>query len=134
MSVNLKSLVTKLNATCRNTLEAAAGLCLSRTNYEIDIEHLLIKLADVSNSDLTHIWRQSDVETSRLSRDLTRAIERMKTGNARTPALSQRVVKLLTDAWTIGSLDYGEQQIRSGTILVALLADETLSRLVLNGS
>src|SRR6266436_2207230 len=73
-------------------------------------------------------------ETSRLSRDLTRAIERMKTGNARTQALSQRVVKLLTDAWTIGSLDYGEQQIRSGTILVALLADETLSRLVLNGS
>ena len=134
MSVNLKSLVTKLNATCRNTLEAAAGLCLSRTNYEIDIEHLLIKLTDVSNSDLTHIWRQYDVETSRLSRDLTRAIERMKTGNARTPALSQRVVKLLTDAWTIGSLDYGEQQIRSGTILVALLADETLSRLVLNGS
>ena len=85
MSVNLKSLVTKLNATCRNTLEAAAGLCLSRTNYEIDIEHLLIKLADVSNSDLTHIWRQYDVETSRLSRDLTRAIEENSAPMVRLP-------------------------------------------------
>jgi type VI secretion system protein VasG len=134
MSINLKSLVTKLNATCRNSLESAAGLCLARTNYEIDIEHLLIKLADVSDSDLSRIWRQYDVEGSRLSRDLTRAIDRMKTGNARTPALSPRLVRLLTDAWTIGSLDYAEQQIRSGTILVALLADETLSRLVVNGS
>src|SRR5438128_12198167 len=128
MSVNLKSLVTKLNATCRNTLEAAAGLCLSRTNYEIDIEHLLIKLTDVSNSDLTHIWRQYDVETSRLSRDLTRAIERMKTGNARTPALSQRVVKLLTDARTIGQFYYGEEFVRSGPTDRTRLRDATLSR------
>ena len=33
MDVNLKSLVGKLNDTCRRSLEEAAGLCLSRTNY-----------------------------------------------------------------------------------------------------
>ena len=32
MSINLKSLIGKLNETTRNTLEAAAGLCLSRTH------------------------------------------------------------------------------------------------------
>ena len=29
---NLKSLIAKLNGTCRSALEAAAGLCLSQTH------------------------------------------------------------------------------------------------------
>src|SRR5689334_5197389 len=134
MSVDLKSLISKLNYTCRGAMEGAANLCLARTNYEVDIEHLLLKLLEVSDSDLSHVWRYYDVDTSRLSRDLTRAIEKMKTGNARTPALSLRVVKLLTDAWSICSLDYGLQQVRSGVVLVALLAAEDLARLVVSGS
>ena len=44
MNVDLKALIAKLNSTCRNSLEAAAGLCMSRTNYNVEIEHLLIKL------------------------------------------------------------------------------------------
>jgi type VI secretion system protein VasG len=35
MSVNLKSLIGKLNDTTRSALESAAGLCLSRTHYDI---------------------------------------------------------------------------------------------------
>ena len=40
MNVNLKSLVGRLNDVCRNALESAAGLCLSRTNYDVEIEHV----------------------------------------------------------------------------------------------
>lgn len=32
MSVNLKSLIGRLNPETRNALESSAGLCLSRTN------------------------------------------------------------------------------------------------------
>ena len=42
--VNLKELVGKLNDTCRMALESAAGLCLSRTNYNIEIEHWLAEV------------------------------------------------------------------------------------------
>jgi ATP-dependent Clp protease ATP-binding subunit ClpA len=41
-----------LNSTTRNALEAAAGLCLSRTHYDVEIEHYLIKLLDSSAADL----------------------------------------------------------------------------------
>ena len=134
MTVNLKSLITQLNDTCRTALESAANLCLARTNYEVDVEHLLLRLLDVSDSDLSHIWRHYDVDTSRLSKYLTRALDLMKRGNGRTPALSPRIVKLLTEAWTIGSLDYQARQIRSGTLLVALLSTEELARLVTRDS
>ena len=39
MTVNLRSLIGKFNAATRNTTEAAAGLCLSRTHYNVEIEH-----------------------------------------------------------------------------------------------
>lgn len=42
MNVTLKALVAKLNDTCRVALEGAAGLCLTRTHYDVDVEHFLI--------------------------------------------------------------------------------------------
>jgi type VI secretion system protein VasG len=129
MTVNLKSLISKLDGTCRRAMEGAAGLCVSRTNYDVEIEHLLLKLIETSNTDVSRIWRHFGVETARLSADLGRSIDRMKTGNARSPALSPRIVKLLTEAWSLGSLDYGYAVIRSGTLLTSLLIDEDLSRI-----
>ena len=51
MNVSLKSLIGKLNDTCRGALEAAAGLCLTRTHYDVDVEHLLLKLSEVVDTD-----------------------------------------------------------------------------------
>ena len=56
---NLKSLIGKLNTTCRGALESAAGLCMSQTHYEVDVEHFLIKLLDLSNTDLEKILRHT---------------------------------------------------------------------------
>ena len=53
MNVNLKGLIGKLDDSCRRALEAAAGLCLSRTHYDVDVEHLLVETHGMSNdSDL----------------------------------------------------------------------------------
>ena len=129
MSVSPRSLIAKLNGTSRTSLEAAAGLCLSRSNYEVDIEHLFLKLIEVTGSDLSRIWRQFDIDPTRLTRDITKSVDKMRTGNSRTPALSHRIVRLLTEAWTIGSLEYNSPQIRSGYLLIALISHEDLSRL-----
>ena len=46
MNVDLKSLIGKLNDNTRSALEGAAGLCLSRTNYDVEPEHMLLKLSE----------------------------------------------------------------------------------------
>ncbi len=124
---SLKSLVGKLNDTCRRALEGAAGLCLSRTNYNVEIEHWLLKLAEGSDNDLAAVLRYFEVDPSRLTADLTRAIDRFKTGNSRPPALSPHVVTLIREAWMVASVDYGAPLIRSGHLLHALLSNETLA-------
>lgn len=129
MNVNLRSLTDRLNEQCRRALEGAAGLCLSRTNYDVDIEHLFLKLMETQDSDLERIFRHFGVDPSRLQRDVTRALDRLKTGNARTPALAPRIPRLFQDAWMLSSIEYGAQKARSGHLLLALLADEDRARL-----
>ncbi len=129
MNVNLKAVIGKMNDTTRSAMEAAAGLCLSRTHYDIEIEHLLLKLLDQQDNDLSHIVKHFGIDKSRFTAQLNRALDKFKTGNARTPSFSPYLVKLFSTAWSIGSLDYGAGQIRSGFAVLALLADEELSRI-----
>ena len=134
VSVNLKSLVGRLNDVCRRALEASAGLCLSRTHYDVEIEHWLLKLLEMPNTDLDAVLRHYGVDRARLSRDLTTVIDRLKTGNARPPALSPHVVDLMREAWVVASLEFAAPQVRSGHLLCALLSDETLSRTACDAS
>jgi type VI secretion system protein VasG len=130
MALNLKSLIRKLNDTTRSGLEAAAGLCLSRTHYDIEIEHCLLKMLDVTDSDLACILKHFGVDKARFSAELTRSLDKLKSGNARTPVLSPSLLKMLTEAWTIGSIDYGAAQIRSGFTILALASTDELARLM----
>ena len=126
MAGNLKALIGRLDDACRDALEAAAAICLARTNYEVDVEHYLLKLTEESDSDIARALRQFNVDTSRLSSDITRALDKLKTGNARTPSLSPRLVRLIEEAWMLASIDYGAARITSAHLLLALLADKDL--------
>lgn len=133
-TVNLKSLIGKLNDTCRQSLEAAAGLCLSRTNYNVEVEHWLLKIAEMPNTDMAALFRYFGVDVSRLSRDLTRLIDRLKTGNSRSPALAPSTVDLAREAWLVASVDFGAPRTRTAHILCALLTDDSLARLAVTAS
>jgi type VI secretion system protein VasG len=125
---NLKSLVGKLNSACRKSLESAAGLCLSHTHYDVELEHFFIKLLDINDTDLLKILRYFEINESHLIGDLTRAIEEFKTGNARTPALSPRIPQMIKEAWLVASLDFQVSAIRSGHIVIALLSNAEIAR------
>jgi type VI secretion system protein VasG len=133
-SSSRKALMDKLNPTCRGALEGAVGLCMTRTHYDVDIEHLFTKLGEIPSSDIDRVLRHYEIDHSRLSRDLTRALDRMKTGNARNPTLSPRIPQLISDAWTIASIEFGAPQVRSGHLLLALLSNDDLAPLARESS
>jgi len=128
--MNLKSLIGKLNDSTRGALEAAAGLCLARTHYDIEVEHYLTKVLDSTDNDAAAIFKHFEIDTSRLSGELARAMDKLKSGNARTPALSPTVMRMLIEAWTIGSIDYSAVQVRTGFTILALATHEELVRLM----
>ena len=126
--IALKSLVERLDSRARSALEAAAGLTLSRTHYNVEAEHWFLKLLDGQGHDIDLILKQYDVDEGRLTADLNRQLDRLKTGNSRPPALAPEIVELIKQAWMLASVEHGLSQVRSGHLLWALLADETLAR------
>ncbi|MCS0616169.1 type VI secretion system ATPase TssH [Massilia kyonggiensis] len=132
MSINLKTLIGKLDDTCRAAATRAAGLCVSLGQYEVDIEHLFLALLEQPACDVAVIARRSSVSIERLEADLHAEVAGFKSGNSRTPVFSERLPKLFEHAWLIASLDLraGQQAgIRSGHLLQALLSSPELSQL-----
>lgn len=123
---NLRSLTEKLNETCLKSLEAAAGLCLSRTNFNVEVEHWLLKLLDAADSDINVILRHYDLDKGRVRAELTRAMDGFKTGNGRAPQLSPELPDWIRQAWLLATIDLGAGRIRSGHLLACLIGDRDL--------
>jgi hypothetical protein len=94
----------------------------------------LLKLAGMPDTDLQRLLRHYDIDQVHLVSSLTRSLERFKTGNARTPALSPQLVRLISDAWMLASPDFGAPRIRSGHLLLALRENDELARLAREAS
>jgi type VI secretion system protein VasG len=128
VAIDLKALVARLTGLARRQLEAAAGLTLSRTHYNVEVEHVLLKLVETAGSDVAAILKHMNIDAGRATAELNRALDRFKTGNARAPSLSPDLVTWLREAWLIASLEGNAGRIRSGHMLAALLGDEALAR------
>jgi type VI secretion system protein VasG len=133
-TVNPKTLLGKLNPPTRRALEAAAGLCMSRTHFNVESEHWLLKLLEMQDGDLTLLLKHYGIDAGRVTRELTKALDGFKTGNGRAPAFSPEILDLMREAWTLATLDYGAAQMRSGHLLAALLADRSLAVRLSNSS
>ena len=66
MNVNLRALIGKLNDESKAAVEAAAGLCLGRTHYDVEVEHYLMKVLDQSDGDIAAILKHYGIDRSRL--------------------------------------------------------------------
>ena len=134
MNNNLKTLIGKLNDTCRQSAERAANLCLARGHYEVDLEHLFLALLEDPQADVAMIARRSGIGLDSLRKDLDAEIGRFKRGNMRTPVFSQHLPTLFQHAWLLASLDSQTTRIRGGHLLLALLTEPGLSQLAHRGS
>jgi len=134
LGLNLKSLIGKLTDNSRRGLEGAAGLCLSRTNYEVEMEHWFVKLLEPADSDMARILNRCDVDPTEVLRDLNRALDQYKTGNGGRPQLAPAIEDLIREAWVLSSINYGMSKVRSGALLLAALNDRVMGRQLLDSA
>ena len=121
--VNLKSLINRLNRTLKAGLESAAGVCISRGNPEVAVEHLVAVLLDQPTGDLQLILTHYGIEPMRVRTAVNRELDRLRTGSGGRPVFSPLLIDLLSRAWLLASLELGHADIRSGLVLLALLND-----------
>ena len=123
IKVDIKSLLKRLNKCCNKCLEAAAGMCVSRTHYEVTVEHLMLKLLETKDTDIAFILNCFGIDEGALSKSLNHTIETFKTGNTSRPVFSLFLMEWIQDACLIGSIDLNAQDIQSGFLVLALLQE-----------
>lgn len=123
IEVNLKTLIARLNGTCRLSLENAAGLCHSKKHFNIELEHWLAELHKVADSDLGPVYRRYGLDRNVLAADLTASMNLLKTGNDGAPSISPHIVEAIKLGWLVASINFGAGRVRSGLLLIAMLAD-----------
>jgi type VI secretion system protein VasG len=118
---DIKALIGKCNGFCTQALYAAAGLAVSRTNYEVAVEHFLLKCLEDSTADMAVCLSRYQVERAAVIQRLNQALESFRNGNSARPAFSPVLLELLEAAWVIASVDLGQGAVRSGAVLLAYL-------------
>ena len=121
--IDMKALMGRLNRTCTRALEAAASWCVARGNYEVTVEHLMHQLLEDPASDISLILAHYQVEHAEIGREVLDTLESLRNGNAGRPVFSPILFDWLQQGWMTSSVDYGLLEIRSGSLLLALMAN-----------
>ncbi|RCW87044.1 type VI secretion system ATPase TssH [Paracoccus lutimaris] len=97
-------------------------------NRNVELSHWLFHAISHQDADISVTLRGLGLDRGRVLKDLGQAIDRLQKNVTETPGISERLADGLNHAWTYATLFFGEAQIRTGHLLVALLNDLTLRR------
>lgn len=126
MKIDLRTLLTKLNPTCKQAIRLAAELCGGQSHFSVELEHFLFKLMEAKAPDIDILLNEFNIDAGKVLAQLQHRLDQLKRGNKGTPAMSGVFAPLFQEAWLSSSVLLGQQQVRSGTILLALLEDDAV--------
>lgn len=118
---DIRNLLARLNPTCSQALQAAAGRCFGCGHYEVTQEHLLLELAGMEQGDWKTILPAMGLARTELARDFERFLAGLPRGSTGRPVFAPPLLEWIQDAWLVASVDLGEAQVRSGALLAAFL-------------
>lgn len=117
--VDIKRLLEKCNTFCTQALYNAAALAVSRTHYEVAVEHFLLQCLEDTDADIPILMKRYGVDRAETVRNLTRSLDAFRNGNSARPGFSPVLVDLLETAWLVSSVDLQQSAIRSGAVALA---------------
>jgi type VI secretion system protein VasG len=118
---DVRGLLGRTNAHLTRNLEGAAGFTIARTHYEVTLEHLFLKLLEDGKGDIPPLLRHFGVDPGAFESRLLSTVEQFRSGNSGRPAFSPLLLDSLENAFLVGAVDFGQERIRSGTLLASAL-------------
>ena len=119
--ISRAALFGKLNQVGYKSIEAATVFCKMRGNPYVELVHWIHQILQLSDSDLHRIIKQFDLNPSRLAADITESLDRLPRGSSSITDLSSQVEEAVERGWILGSLLFGESQVRSGYLIAGIL-------------
>ncbi len=130
--ISRTALFGKLNSVAYKAIESATVFCKLRGNPYVELVHWFQQILQLQGSDLHSIVRAFNLEPARLARDVTEALDRLPRGATSISDLSPHIEDGVERAWVWATLKYGDSQVRTGHVFLAMLKTPTLRNVVLS--
>ncbi|MFD1981288.1 type VI secretion system ATPase TssH [Mesorhizobium newzealandense] len=129
-SFKRKELVGKLNPVGVRAFKAAADTAKLRGNPYVELVHFIEQLVLSERSDVQMMIADAGLDASRLTADMTRAVDKLPYGATSIEEFSDHIFHAIQEAWNLATLEFGVEEVRSAHILLACLKTPVLEGLL----
>jgi type VI secretion system protein VasG len=124
--INRTTSFSKLDRLAYKAIESAFAFCKLRGNPYVELVHWINQILAGDDSDLKRIVQHFEIDSSRLAKDLTEALDRLPRGATSISDLAEPVETAVERAWVYATLMFGAQQIRTGHLMVGIIKTGSL--------
>ncbi|EBS2312467.1 polymorphic toxin type 47 domain-containing protein [Salmonella enterica subsp. enterica serovar Newport] len=128
--VSRSALYGKLAGPLFRSLESATAFCKLRSNPWVELTHWLHQLTQQPDNDILHVLRHYQLPLSDVEKALLRQLDMLPAGASAISDFSHHIDLSVEKAWMLASVRYGDNKIRSGWLLLALLTTPELRRVL----
>ena len=129
--ISLETVTGKLNRIGYQAFIQALRHAKGAGNRHVELAHWMFHVAQQDRTDLALTADKYKLDRAKLIADLGEAVNGLKTNETEMPGISNAVVDALDRGWHYATLFFGETQIRTGHVLVAILKTPDLRRTLL---
>ena len=119
--IDLPQLIKHLNPISRHIFENAAAVCVNSQSMEITVAHFLLQSIATPLSDVRQILSKANIDPENLKNCLEEVPFDISVTSSPTPSFSPLLVELLQDAFLLNSAEFKDTNLRTGTLLLAIL-------------
>ncbi len=124
--ISRAALFGKFNSVGYKALEGSTVFCKLRGNPYVELVHWLHQIMQAQDTDLHRLIKAFNLDVSQLVSDTQGALDRLPRGSSTISDLSAKFIESVERAWTYSSLKFGENAIRTGHVIFALVATPSL--------
>jgi type VI secretion system protein VasG len=132
--ISIEKYAGKLNRAGYDAFLQAMRHARGERNRNVELSHFLFHALSNQNADIAVTLAALNLDRGAALKDIDRAVGNLDKNVTETPGISEHLGDALNHAWTYATLFFGEVQIRTGHILLALLNDQNLRRALLRAS
>ena len=124
--ISRTALFGKLNSLAYKAIEGATVFCKLRGNPYVELVHWMQQILQTPDSDLHRIVRHFELDSSRLAKDVTDALDRLPRGATSISDLSPHVENAVERGLVYATLMFGDSRVRTGHLVIGMLKTPSL--------
>jgi type VI secretion system protein VasG len=124
--ISRTALFGKLDSLAYKAIEGATVFCKLRGNPYVELVHWMQQILQTPDSDLHRIVRHFELDSSRLAKDVTDALDRLPRGATSISDFSDHVPNAVERGWVYATLMFHDSSVRTGHLVIGMLKTPSL--------